>query len=115
MATENPNQSENPLLINLPADASEAELDKAVQEKLRILQNLKGQFEEEGTRHRKRTDWIDGAIYVFVGGLSVTLAFRIISALRSGNWNSLGALDFRLFLAWLFGTLCALRNRILRK
>jgi len=102
----------NPLLIKLPANASEQEVDKAVQEKLKILGNLKAQFEEEDAQHRKKTAWIDRGIYVIVGGLSVILAFRIVSALWSGRWTSLGALDFRLWLAWLFGTLCALRNRI---
>ncbi|MGA2606350.1 MAG: hypothetical protein ABSH01_02710 [Terriglobia bacterium] len=55
---------------------------------------------------------VDRFLYVVVGCLSVVLAFRIGSALWSGKWDSLGALDFRLSLAWLFGTLCALRYKI---
>ena len=115
MATGNPNQSENPLLIKLPANASKEEVDKSVQEKLKILGSLKAQFEEQETPHRKRTAWINKSIYVLVGGLTIFLAFRIGSALWSGNWNNLGTLDFRLWLAWIFGSLCVFRDRILRK
>ncbi len=95
-------------LKKLPPDATPEQIDEV----LRYNKNLVGKALAEMEHSRHHTAWLDTALYVIIGGLSLVLAFRVGIALWSGRWNSLGALDFRLWLAWLFGTLCALRNQI---
>ena len=95
-------------LKKLPPNAT----DDQIKEVLNHNKSLLDRAMEDVEHSSRQMSWVDNALYAVIACLTIALLFRIGRALWSGEWSSLGAMDIRLSLGWLFGILCALRNKI---